>query len=106
MGGKSKGKGSSKGAKEHKGDKDCKLHVSQLSWKVNWHRLKEFFEEQGYTVEFAKVMREDSPQGKHGAWSRGWGIVELGSVAEVKKAIKKLNGADLDGREIKVKQLD
>merc|ERR1711874_506065 len=92
--------GTKAGVKEHKGNMNCKLYVGNLSYKTNWHGLKEYFEGQGFTVEFSKVMREDSPQGKRGAWSRGWGIVEVGSPAEARKAIKQLNESELDGRNI------
>jgi len=94
--------GAPREAREAKGNPECKVYVGQLSYKTNWHALKEFFEENSMTVVFAKVMREDAPNGKTGAWSKGFGVVEFSTREEAKQAIATLDGAELDGRAIKI----
>ncbi|KAF3322937.1 ribonucleoprotein A [Carex littledalei] len=73
-----------------------RVHVGNLSWGVDNSTLKTLFSEQGKVIE-AKVIY-DRETGR----SRGFGFVTYGSADEVDNAIASLDGADLDGRSIKV----
>lgn len=77
-------------------DESYRVHVGNLSWGVDNSTLKTLFSEQG-TVLDAKVVY-DRESGR----SRGFGFVTYGSSQEVDNAIASLNGADLDGRTIRV----
>ena len=74
------------------------LFVGSLSWNVTDDQLKEFFSAAG-TVTSAKVIT-DRDSGR----SKGFGFVEMSSDEEAQKAIKELNGKDLDGRAVNVSE--
>jgi RNA recognition motif-containing protein len=78
------------------GDDANRLYVGNLSWGVDDRALETLFSESGRVVE-AKVVY-DRESGR----SRGFGFVTLSSANEVNKAVDSLNGADLDGRSIRV----
>eukprot|EP00798_Chlamydomonas_sp_ICE-L_P029132 gene29131-32350_t len=71
--------------------------VGNLAWKTSWQDLKDKFRECGNVV-YANVMREDNYR------SKGWGIVEYENVSEAEEAINTLNGFELDGRRILVRE--
>jgi RNA recognition motif-containing protein len=73
-----------------------RLFIGSLSWDTSDESLRAFFEQAG-TVQSAEVAR-DRYTGK----SKGFGFVEMGSDDEAQKAIKDLNGRELDGRSINV----
>jgi len=73
-----------------------KLFVGGLSWGINWQELKDIFSEAGEVV-FARVIT-DRETGK----SRGFGFVEFASVEDAKKAKEEFDGAEIDGRTVKV----
>ncbi|TXG58498.1 hypothetical protein EZV62_016327 [Acer yangbiense] len=73
-----------------------RVYVGNLSWGVDDQALETLFSEQGKVVE-AKVVY-DRESGR----SRGFGFVTYNSSDEVDSAIESLNGADLDGRSIRV----
>ncbi|EEF42939.1 ribonucleoprotein, chloroplast, putative [Ricinus communis] len=73
-----------------------RLYVGNLSWSVDNLALESFFSEQGKVVD-AKVVY-DRESGR----SRGFGFVTYSSAEEVENAIDSLNGAELDGRAIRV----
>ncbi len=73
-----------------------RLFIGSLSWDTSDESLRAFFEQVG-TVESAEVAR-DRYTGK----SKGFGFVQMGSDDEAQKAIKDLNGRELDGRSINV----
>ncbi len=73
-----------------------KLFVGGLSWNLSWQDLKDAFGEFGEVV-FARVIT-DRETGK----SRGFGFVEFASEEEAKAAKEAMDGAELDGRTIKV----
>ncbi|KAK1400150.1 Ribonucleoprotein, chloroplastic [Heracleum sosnowskyi] len=77
-------------------DNTNRLYVGNLSWDVDNAALETLFSEQGKVVD-AKVVY-DRETGR----SRGFGFVTYGSSNEVNRAIDNLNGADLDGRQIRV----
>jgi RNA recognition motif-containing protein len=71
--------------------------VGNLPWRTSWQDLKDKFRECG-TVVYANVMRGDDDR------SKGWGIVEFESPDEAITAITMLNGADMLGRSILVRE--
>ncbi|MBT3729506.1 RNA-binding protein [bacterium] len=73
-----------------------KLFVGGLSWNLDWQEVKDAFKEYG-EVTFAKVIK-DRETGK----SKGFGFVEFTSVEEAIAAKDAMDGAELDGRTIKV----
>jgi cold-inducible RNA-binding protein len=77
---------------------NTKLYVGGLSYSTTDETLKEAFEQAG-TVTSATVIM-DRMTGK----SRGFGFVEMGSEDEVKAAIEKWDGQELDGRKLKVNE--
>jgi RNA recognition motif-containing protein len=72
------------------------IYVSNLSFDVSDEDLRGFFSPFG-EVTSAKII-SDKFTGK----SRGFGFVEMSDDAASKKAIAELDGADVDGRTIKV----
>ncbi|KAE8724123.1 putative Cyclic nucleotide-gated ion channel [Hibiscus syriacus] len=73
-----------------------RVYVGNLSWGVDDMTLENLFSEQGSVVE-AKVVY-DRESGR----SRGFGFVTYNSAEEVDRAVRSLNGSDLDGRSIRV----
>jgi RNA recognition motif-containing protein len=72
------------------------IYVSNLSFTVMDEDLKEFFAEYG-EVSTAKVILD-----KETNRSRGFGFVEMSDDAAAQKAIAELDGAQVDGRPIRV----
>ena len=75
-----------------------KLFVGGLSYSTTSESLREYFAQCG-TVESATVIT-DRATGQ----SRGFGFVEMATVAEADQAISQFNGKDLDGRQIRVEK--
>jgi len=73
-----------------------KLFVGGLSFSTSPERLKQAFAGFG-TVESVTVAT-DRDSGR----SRGFGFVEMATADEANAAIARLNGSDLDGRQIRV----
>ncbi|MBL7723820.1 MAG: RNA-binding protein [Chitinophagaceae bacterium] len=74
------------------------MYVSNLSFHTTDADLKKLFEEFG-AVSSAKVIT-DRETGR----SRGFGFVEMDSNEEAGKAMKALNGKDIDGRSMSVSE--
>ncbi len=74
------------------------IYVGNLDFKVNEHDLEEVFEEYG-TVSSAKIITD-----KYSGRSRGFGFVTMESQEEANKAIKSLNGATYENRELVVNE--
>jgi len=91
-GGGSKGKGKGGG----KGGGGSKLYVGNLSWDTSWQDLKDTFAEIG-AVNFTEVIEKDGR-------SQGWGLVEMASAKDARVAIQQLDGCEIDGREIEVRE--
>ncbi len=72
------------------------IYVSNLSFKVEDEDLREFFKPYG-EVTSAKVILDKFTQK-----SRGFGFVEMPDDAAAQKAIKELNGALVEDRNISV----
>ena len=72
------------------------IYVSNLSFNIQDEDLKEFFTPFG-EVSSAKIIND-----KETGRSRGFGFVEMSDEAASKKAIAELDGAEVEGRNIKV----
>ncbi|KAK6140223.1 hypothetical protein DH2020_026021 [Rehmannia glutinosa] len=77
-------------------DDSNRLYVGNLAWGVDNLALETLFSEQG-TVKEARVVYD-----KESGRSRGFGFVIYSSPEEVNNAIEALDGADLNGRSIRV----
>ena len=77
-----------------------KLFVGGLAWATTSEGLRAAFEACGTVVE-AKVV-EDRETGR----SRGFGFVTFADAAGFQKALETMNGATLDGRQIRVNEAD
>ena len=75
-----------------------KLFVGGLPFSTSDDRLREVFTAAGQ-VESAVVVT-DRDTGR----SRGFGFVEMATSEEADQAVQKLNGKDLDGRQLKVER--
>lgn len=75
-----------------------KLFVGSLAWGTTDDSLQAHFAQCG-TVASAKVVT-DRDSGR----SRGFGFVEFDDDKEADAAVEKLNGSDLDGRQITVNE--
>lgn len=75
-----------------------KLFVGGLPFSTSEERLREVFAQAGQ-VESAVVVI-DRGTGR----SRGFGFVEMATSEEADQAVQKLNGKDLDGRQLKVER--
>jgi RNA recognition motif-containing protein len=76
--------------------KNMNIYVSNLSFNIQDEDLKGFFTPFG-EVTSAKVIND-----KFTGQSRGFGFVEMSDNAASQKAIAELDGASVDGRNIKV----
>ncbi len=74
------------------------IYVGNLSYSVTEDKLKDAFGEFG-EVTAVKIIT-DKFTGK----PRGFAFVEMSSDSDAQKAIAELNGADLDGRNLKVNE--
>ncbi|KAJ4891812.1 hypothetical protein Rs2_31560 [Raphanus sativus] len=77
-----------------------RVYVGNLSWGVDDMALESLFGEQGKVVEARVIYDRDSGR------SKGFGFVTYNSAQEVQNAIQTLNGADLDGRQIRVSEAE
>ncbi len=74
------------------------IYVGNLSYGVSDDNLREVFEAFG-TVSSAKVITD-----KYSGRSKGFGFVEMDNDAEANAAIEQLDGAEIDGRSVKVNE--
>jgi len=74
------------------------IYVGNLDFKVNEDDLQKLFEEYG-TVSSAKIIVD-----KFSGRSKGYGFVEMENDKEANKAIKDLNGSEMENREIVVNE--
>lgn len=75
-----------------------RLYVGNLPYSATEQALTEKFSEHG-TVESAKLITD-----RHSGESKGFGFVEMSNDSEASAAIAGLNGADYDGRPMKVNE--
>ncbi|HOI32905.1 MAG: RNA-binding protein [Bacteroidales bacterium] len=74
------------------------IYVGNLDYNVNDQDLERFFAEYG-TVSSAKIIID-----KYNGRSKGFGFVEMNNDEEAQRAIKELNGATLENREMVVNE--
>lgn len=74
------------------------IYVGNLSYGTNSDDLRQAFEAHGQVSSANVIM--DRMTGK----SRGFGFVEMPDEQEANAAIEAMNGADLDGRDLKVNE--
>lgn len=74
-----------------------RLFVNNLSWEVSWQDLKDLFRQEGNVVR-ADVM--SFPDGR----SKGCGIVEYSDINDAARALTSLNGVELKGRVLFVRE--
>ena len=75
-----------------------KLFIGGLSFSTSTERLRETFALAGQVESAAVVTDRDTGQ------SRGFGFVEMSTVAEADQTISQFNGKDLDGRQLRVEK--
>lgn len=73
-----------------------KLYVGNLPYSVNDASLKEMFAAVGEVVE-AKVILD-----KFSGRSKGFGFVTMKDDETAQKAVKELNGKEIDGRALRI----
>ncbi len=73
------------------------LYVGNLPWSINDDGLKGLFASHGNVARAKVVMDRETGR------SRGFGFVTMGSKPEGDAAIQALNGADCDGRPLRVR---
>lgn len=73
------------------------IYIGNLSYRLKEKDLEQVLGEYG-TVTSVKIIT-DRETGR----SKGFGFVEMQNDAEAEKAIKELNGAELDGRTMVLK---
>ena len=74
------------------------IYVGNLSYKVRENDLKEVLEEYGQVDSCKLITDRDTRK------SKGFAFVEMADDEAAKKAITELNGAELDGRTMVVKE--
>jgi RNA recognition motif-containing protein len=75
-----------------------RLYVGNLSYNTTELGLRDVFAQIGTVAETKLVMDRDTGR------PRGFGFVEMSSDQEAQEAINQLNGRELDGRAIAVKE--
>lgn len=86
-------------AEKTKGERMTKLYVGQLGAEISSDELRQLFAAQGFVVTSARVICD-----REGGRSRGFGFVEFSSEDEAQRAIDALNGMDVRGRKLLVKE--
>ncbi len=76
-----------------------RLYVGNLSYDSTEDSVRSAFSEDGRTVTDVHIMM-DRDTGR----PRGFGFVEMGSAEDAQAAIQALDGANLDGRNLKVNE--
>lgn len=96
-GGQFQGRGGrARGGDGQREENPNKLYVGNLSWGVDDLALQELFADFGKVLEARVVTDRDTGR------SRGFGFVTLSNQDEVSQAVNNLDGAEFDGRQLKV----
>lgn len=74
-----------------------RCYVGNLAWRTSWQDLKDEFRKCGNVV-YANVMRTEDGR------SKGWGIVEFEHPEEALRAVESMNGLEIAGRPIMVRE--
>lgn len=75
-----------------------KLYVGNLPSDVTNDELRQLFSNKGFLVTSARLICD-----REGGRSRGFGFVEFGSQNDAERAVEELNGSDIKGRALLVK---
>ena len=75
-----------------------KLYVGNLPYSATETSLREAFSTSGTVETVSLITDRDTGQ------SKGFGFVEMSTDSEAQAAIQAMNGASLDGRQIKVSE--
>jgi hypothetical protein len=75
-----------------------RLFVGGLAWGVSTEKLRETFEQVGRVADAVVMVDRDTGD------SRGFGFVTMADRRDASEAIRRLDGADLDGRTLVVRQ--
>jgi RNA recognition motif-containing protein len=78
-----------------------RLYVGNLSFQTDENSLSAAFAANGRNVVSVKIMT-DRETGR----SRGFGFVEMANDEDAQAAINDMNGADLDGRKLRVNEAE
>ncbi|HEU4532858.1 MAG TPA: RNA-binding protein [Polyangiaceae bacterium] len=73
-----------------------RLYVGNLSFQTTSETIREAFQESGEVVDVKLVTDRETGQ------SRGFAFVTMGSAQEAAQAAQSMNGANLDGRALRV----
>jgi RNA recognition motif-containing protein len=76
-----------------------RLYVGNLPFSVDESALRSLFEQNERTVEEVKLIT-DRMTGR----PRGFGFIEMSNSEDADKAIRELNGYEMDGRSLKVNE--
>jgi len=76
-----------------------KIYVGQLPYNVNENELKELFSG------FGEILSVNLIIDRHSGRSKGFGFIDMPNNSEADTAVKALNKSMLNGREIKVNQV-
>lgn len=90
------GSGGTGGGGASSGGEGCQLFVKNLSFDTRWQDLKDHFRQCG-SVQHTEIM--ERPDGS----SKGTGLVKFSNSDDAARAIKKLNGVELQGRALEIK---
>ena len=90
--------GSEEGSGQPQRTIPSRLFVGGLSWDVNTDKLRATFEAVGRVADAVVMVDRDTGD------SRGFGFVTMADRRDATEAIKRLDGADLDGRTLVVRQ--
>eukprot|EP01024_Parvocaulis_polyphysoides_P035245 TRINITY_DN311_c1_g3_i1.p3 TRINITY_DN311_c1_g3~~TRINITY_DN311_c1_g3_i1.p3 ORF type:complete len:119 (-),score=20.46 TRINITY_DN311_c1_g3_i1:97-453(-) len=74
-----------------------RCYVGNLAWRTSWQDLKDEFRKCG-TVVYANVIQDRDGR------SRGWGIVEFETPEEAVTAVTEMNGVEIAGRQVIVRE--
>jgi cold-inducible RNA-binding protein len=75
-----------------------KVYVGNLPSELTGEGLRQFFSFRGFLVDSARVICD-----REGGRSRGFGFVEIESAEAAEQAIAKLNGFNMNGRTLQLK---
>jgi len=77
-----------------------RLYVGNLAFHTTEDALKRIFAECGEVVEAKLIIDRETGR------SRGFAFVVMGNAEEAQRAISQMNGADLDGRALRVNEAE
>ncbi len=77
-----------------------KLFVAKLPQNVTSERLKAMFESYGQVIDAKVIMDRDT------GMSKCYGFVDMATEEGARSAIENLNGTEMDGKEVLVKESD